>query len=377
MKRIVALLVFLAYAECAIARPIGDLQPADFRDQLSRQSRVSLSPSIASRSRSLHAASLPQLIEWTAPVSKNAPYRYGKDFTAYWKASNTHGQRSGKTLEAVLAWRANQLNIRQGTPTRFLVTAAEGFHSHAADLIEVGETGAELSRYQAKLKLKLQSASRYLADTRYEGMTLLTTRDGYLRVTKQLAAKEASALRRGIDLAPRWQLVRDAIASNRLPSVFGGRSLPSLAGINHYALKSAKVQFIAHAAGHAPQALSRASTFGRVGGPILLGADLALTIYLQNQDYRRYMAGEIGGEYFAAKSSLRVIQSGLATYSAFSPEPFSKGITAAMVVVLIGVDVGLEAVQHRRESAARAILNDIDQEEQFQAARVHLLTAKM
>jgi len=371
MKRLLAL-VLLVSAESALASPASDVQTAEFREHLFRQSRLSLSPSIAGRSRSLQAASLPQLIEWTAPVSKSAPSHYGNDFLTYWKASNTHGQRSGKTLEAVLAWRANQHHLRQGIPTRFLVTAAEGFHSHAADLVEIGADGAEVSRFQLKLRLNLRSASRYLADPRYEGMTLLTTREGHARVGKELAAKEVNALRRGIDLDPKWQLVRDALSSDRLPNKFAARRLPTLRGVDRYAYKSARAQFIAHAS----QGVTKGSTISRIGGRTFLVADLTLTAYLQNKDYWRFNAGEIDGGYFAAKSSLRLLQAGLATYSLFSPEPFSKGLTAAMAVVLIGADVGLEVVQHRRENAARAILNDIDREERFQAARAHLFTAE-
>jgi hypothetical protein len=302
--------VLVGHSACLLARPMTGLSEAALRQRLHSSGRNFISARLMNGTRTLEARSLSELVAWTAPVSAVAPQRY--DFQSYFRAANLHGQRSGKTLEAVFAWRANQHAIRQGLPNRFLVTAAEGFHTHAADLVEVVD-GQAVASYQAKLRLNLKSASRYLVDPRYEGMRLLTTRESHNRVVRELAKREASALRRGVPLAQKWQRVRDAIDSGGLPARFAGRPLPTLRGTNSLTQRTTKAQFVSHLRVNTNMA-AHSHTLGiaRVAGRTLVAGDFIFVTYFQYKDTRRLMAGEIQGDMYAARTTLRGVQSGLA-----------------------------------------------------------------
>jgi hypothetical protein len=88
---------------------------------------------------------------------------------------------------------------------------------------------------------------------------------------------------------------------------------------------------------------------------------------------RRYRNGDLSGNFLAAKTGMRGIQATLAIYTFASPEPFSKITSGGIVVVLLAADVGTEVVQQRRERAAQRILDQIDRDERFHAARTSLL----
>lgn len=366
----------LGSASFSIAAPAGLQVDSVMRQALYHQSRASIrNASAIQSSRTLQASSMRQLIKWTAPVSRSAPVQYGNDFARYWLASNRRSQRLGNTLEAVLAWRANEQYMRQAMPSRILVTAAEGYRTHGADLVEIAADGQELARYQVKLRLTLKSAGKHLANPKYFGMPLLTTRESHAELVEALAKKQANALRRGIELNPKWQRIADALENGRLPSTFGGRTLPTQRGLERLARKAASEQFLAHAAtaeqiSLAPSKLMRVA---RVGGRFVAVGDIALTGYLQYQDMSRYTSGKIPGDYLIAKSSLRGVQIILGTYTLISPEPISKAISGTLVVILVGVDAGIEVVQRRREQNAGEIMTHIDRDERFQAARLAII----
>lgn len=355
-----SVLLLLTSVNLLSARPLADVPYTELRQRLYSASRAVNAPSGITSRRTLQAKSMAQLIEWTAPVSKSAPAKY-VDFETYYRAANLHGQRSGKTLEAVFAWRANQQAVHKGLPSRYLVTAAEGFPGHHADLIEIAD-GKEIAKYQAKLRLSLKSASRYLADPRYEGMKLVTTRESYRRVVNDLARKEAGALRRGMPLAPSWKRVWNAINSGRFPGQFAGRSLPSLRGVDALTRKSTFAQFASDA--------NRGSYLGRA----VFAGNSVLIVYLQYQDTQRLIAGDTQGDLYAGRTALRVLQAGIATYALATVEPGTKLGSAVIAVAMIGVDVGLEIVRQRRLKASHAVLAQIDRDEQFHVARQSLLT---
>ena len=100
--------------------------------------------------QTLRANSMRELVARTAPISPDAFLKYGGDWQSYWAASNLQNQRSGKTLEAVFAWSANEQRAHLNVPDRMLVTAAEGLPTHPADLVDVAPDGSILGEYQVK-----------------------------------------------------------------------------------------------------------------------------------------------------------------------------------------------------------------------------------
>jgi hypothetical protein len=337
-------------------------------------------PNLFSSSRTLQAKSLRELIQWTAPVAKNAPLRYD-NFAAYWAASNQTGQRSGKAFEAVLARRANASAIDKRLGTQVLVTSVEGFPAARSDLVTIGRNGEVLERFQAKLTMNVRRAYGHLIDPRYQGHALLTTRESHQGVRAELQRKELNAARRGIALDPKWQTVRDAIDRGRMPNTWAGKPLPSKAGLGKLAEKAAREEFAMRAAAlrqaNSSERLLRLATNEQRFAKGFYIIDVATTGYLEYRDIDRYLRGDIGGDRLAAKSGIRVCQVSLATYSLLSPEPVSKMVTGAVVVVILAVDVATDVIYDRiyeREAeSARRILAAVDRTERYHAVRAGVL----
>ena len=332
-----------------------------------------------SRQLTLQAKSMRDLVEQTAPISRNALPNYQGDWQAYWIASNSRNQRSGKTLEAVLASRANVHRGRLGLPDRMLVTAAEGFPAHAADLVDVAPDGIVLRKYQVKWGWK--STVKALQDPKYEGMRVLTTRESFTQIGRELQAAEATAARRGLPLRKEWQVVRDALDSGRLPGSWSGKHLPSAASVERYSLSHVKKYFAAGANRIAPRAAPKIRELliasGKVTGKTLIVVDVASMGYFEYADVNRYRSGEIGGGYLTFKSTLRASQLSLAYYAAASPEPATKAVAAFAAGVLVIVDMASDPIyQHayeRRKDAAAMVLASVNRDERYYAARVQLL----
>lgn len=336
----------------------------------------------------LQAKSMRELALRTAPIAKDAFQRYGGDVGRYFAASNRRNQRAGKTLEAVIAWRVNAQRAKLGISDRMLVTAAEGYPGHAADLIDIAQDGSILGKYQVKWGETSgpgwKSTIKALRNPKYQDMTILTTRESWQTIARKLSAAEARAARRGIALAPKWQVVREAIDSERLPRIVGGKHLPRAAAVQRFAESMVRRFFGEKAAQSVPRTAAKLGQLapvlagtGKVLGRVLVVADIAGTGYAEYHDIQRFRAGEIGPYYLAFKSYLRVYQLDLALLAVLSPEPLTKltaGILAgALVVVDLASDQIYDLVYKRRQDAARVVLESIDREERYHAARFSLV----
>jgi hypothetical protein len=333
--------------------------------------------------RTLRAKSMRELVAWTAPIAKDAYDRYGGDWMRYWTASNARNQRSGKTLEAAIAWRVNAQRERLGIADRMLVTAAEGYPGHAADLVDVAPDGSVLKKYQVKWGWK--STVKALVDPKYRDMSILTTRQSFQTIEKRLIAAEVKAAERGLPLTPKWRLLRAAVESGRLPGEVGGKPLPTAAAVRRYAMRRVKETFFAgELARLGPRSVAEAGHMtatlagsGRALGKLVIFADVAGTAYAQYLDVQHYRAGEIGGRYLAFKSGLRASQLALAYYAVASPEPATKFVAGIGAGVFIVIDLASDPVYRmvyaRRRDASLALLNTIDRQARYHAARAQLL----
>jgi hypothetical protein len=341
---------------------------------LRQEARAKTIRNFVSTRKTLSKETLGELIQSTAPVSREAPRQY-PNFASYWRMANGNGQRTGKAFEAVLAWRANRV-LSNGES--MLVTAVEGFPSDPIDLVRVSAKGEVLQRYQAKLRLSLKSASKHLADPRYTGKTLVTTREPMERVLRELKAEIEKAARRGTTLAPKYQQVADALENGHLAKTWFGKDLPNLKGLDHLAKKQTRKLFnehgsqIASASGRKAGASAAAK---KLVGHAFVVLDLGEMGYVSYRDARRYSRGEIGGDYLAVKGTIRTGQVGIVIALLLNPEPF---VTKAASVVLIVADAGYEAyydghVQRVRQEATRRMLEAIDRDERFYNVRRELL----
>jgi len=316
--------------------------------------------------------SLEQIVNRTAGrVSERAFQRY-RTFSSYWQVSGS--QRTGKALEALIAFLDNERWIAAGSRERSLVTAAEGGSHHGADLVRLGRTSEIVGHYQ--VKLGWQQAVNALRDPRYEGMFILTTQDSLDVIERQLLRCEQSALRRGHPLGEPWCTVRRALEEGRLlRTTPAGASLPSRAMAELLARDAAQ-QCWEELQASASQSGRMAGRWGRIvnaGGRLLIVADTAGSIYFTYQDVGRYQAGEIGPGYLSLKLGIRGAQQGFAYYALFTPEPSTKLLATTVVVVLVAVDVGSEWVHELALGAERRttqrILETIDREERYHAVR--------
>jgi hypothetical protein len=324
--------------------------------------------------KTLSKETLGELIQSAAPVSREAPRKY-PNFASYWRMANGNGQRTGKAFEAVLAWRANRV-LSNGES--MLVTAVEGFPTDPIDLVKVSAKGEVSQRYQAKLRLSLNTASKHLGDSRYTGKTLVTTRESMERILRDLKLETEKAARRGTTLAPKYQRVADALQNGHIAKTWFGRDLPALKGLDQFAKKETRKLFDEHG-------YQIASASGRKGGVSAAAKnlaghafavlDLGGVVYDFYRDARRYSRGEIGGDYLAVKGTIRTGHASIVVALLLNPEPF---VTKATSVVLIVADAGYEMyyngyVQRVRQEATRRMLEAIDRDQRVYNAQRELL----
>ena len=375
-----ALVLASVVAEVDMARGQSLLaSPRSTAEQVRRQAHALMaSPDLLRGSKTLQARTMRDLVQLTAPVARDASRRYLGDFEAYWRASNLRNQRLGKTLEAVIAWRANEGFKANGSQHRVIVTAAEGFPHDPADLVELAPDGTVVRRYQ--VKLGANAAIKALSDPKYADMSVITTSDSLRKIEQSLLKAESRAAGRGIPLSPQWMPVRESLNSGRLVQTVGGKPLPQFNAVMRYGLAAARRLF--NPLETSPLSMSRLSTSGlpawlpKTLGKGVVVVDVAATGYAEWRDIQRFRRRTIGGKYLAAKTSLRVAQVSLAVYALVTPEPGSKTAAALGSIVLVVVDVAsdpvYELVRGRRELAARRLLESIERAERYHAVREHL-----
>ena len=213
-------------------------------------------------------------------------------------------------------------------------------------------------------------------------MGILTTRDSFSILEKELASAEAKAARRGLSLSPEWQGVRDAIDGGRLPGSWAGKQLPTAESIKRLSLAHVQEHFAASADRLAPRVTGQMgelmSTSSKVVGKALVVVDVAGTAYFEYVDVNRYRSGEIGGGYLTFKSTLRASQLSLAYYAAATPEPVTKAVAGVASIVLVVADIASDPIYQyayqRRKEAAAMVLESVKREERYYAARQQLLS---
>jgi hypothetical protein len=291
-------------------------------------------------------------------VTLKAFSAYGASFSKYWGV--TRKSRSGKAFEAIVASRESLRLARTGDARRLIVTAAEGGRAHPADLLLRSADSAIARQYQ--LKLGAKAGAMAVTKEKYAGMTILLPRDQMKLVARKLAEAEAKAARRGLPLAPRWRAVKEAIEEGRLTSRLpSGTLAPSRRTIERFAKWHT---------GKIWKGMDRVGTW--VGRGMLV-VDVAEAGYTTYSDIQRYRAGEIGGEYLAARGSLRTVQVGLGIYAAVTPDPFSKAAAAVGIVVIIVSTEVIDSVHEARRAAADRLIADIDRTEQYRSVQRSLL----
>jgi hypothetical protein len=337
------------------------------------------------KSNTLEIGSLDELIERVAGKIRPASFEKWGNFNAYWEA--TKSQRAGKVFEAINAYVENRRLARSGDAMRLLVTAAEGKPAHPADVLRALRTDEGfLVGGHDQYKFGWKAAKNAVAESKYAGMTIVTSPDQMQIIEHELQKAEAKAIRRGLPLASKWEGVKDAIQEGRLTA-----RMPSgtMATTREYVFFHTRRVYQAmwtrlERAAEATQ-IARLSRFravsgtlkvlGKVAGGALVVLDVAAVGYQTYDDVLRYRAGEIGGGYLAAKSSMRGLQLSLAYYTFFAPDPtmVTKIVTGVAVVVLIVADDVSDRVYEARRDESRRLMESIDRDERFYAARKQLL----
>lgn len=382
-RHLVLLLTLAAGLATAPAQARSVLSSAPSAAELRSQQLRQLAPY-----RGQHTLRLRQLSELLPAVTGRpslAKYiKYGGNFRRYWRAGES--AFVGKGFEAIVALRENSRRAATGQTNRLLVTAAEGFGSDAADIVDMADDGRVLHRFQAKLGAG--AAKQALFDARYTGMTIITTPESFAEIRAELARQQVNALRRGIVLDARTQHVAHAVASGRLTdSIAHGIQAPSrreaarivrhqVAGEwrtlgRRIAIPTRVMTTVTRPMLSAGRLLQTNRVFARG----LLVADVGLAAYRTYGDFYRYRAGEISGGYLAFKASLRSAQVGLTIYATVIPaDPASKGLAAfaaGACIVLDTVSDPLHALWHAPTDAG--LLAQLENHERASCVRQSLL----
>ncbi len=159
--------------------------------------------------------SLQELVDRVAgKPSRSAYIKYGGDLASYWETASA--QRAGKTFEAMIAYRDNHpglwkrlLRAARGNKDRIVVTAAEGASGHPADLLKIDKHGVIVHQYQLKLGWQ-ETVKALQKDSKYAGMSILTTQDSLEIIQKKLLQAEQAAQRllESIDRDERYHATR-------------------------------------------------------------------------------------------------------------------------------------------------------------------------
>ena len=264
-----------------------------------------------------------------------------------------------------------------GRKDRIVVTAAEGASGHPADLLKIGKHGRIVQQYQAKLGW--QAAVKALRDPKYAGMSILTPKDQLAIIKQKLLQKEQAALRRGVPLSEDWSAVKQAFKEGHLRGAKWTRPKIIIQAKQTLVQPWQEMGAAGQTARHSARGLETLARLGNVAGKALIVADAAGNVYFTYHDMQRFQAGEIGGGYLALKTGLRGAQVSLTYYAVVSPEPFSKGVAAVAVVVLVTADIATEWVHDvfsaAEQEATRRLLESIDRAERYHATRRYLLYA--
>ena len=331
--------------------------------------------------------SLDELIQrTTGQPSAGKVAKYAGDLDAYWQASES--AFSGKAFEAMIAHQENLRLAAAGRSERMCVSAVESElgPAHPADLVLIDDTGRVIQRYQCKLGGK--AAIDALNDAKYAGMTILTPDDQFEWIGRELLEKQASAMRRGIDLDPYWARVEAAINEGRLNDLPSGAALPLRTEATERALSVVAKSWeeLASATEVPGKVIQKALTSitripgaggaGRVFGHCLIVLDVATNVYLSYADYQRFEDGEIGAHYFAFKLSLRSTQTAAVIWAAVAdPEPMTKGVLIVAGVALVAVNVGSDFLYGEAQMRTRQMLGALERDERYYLARRDVLAS--
>ena len=291
-------------------------------------------------------------------VTRKSFLKYGRQFGRYWEV--TKRGRSGKAFEAIVASFENRRLARMGDARRLIVTAAEGARTHPADLLV--RTADSTVAEQLQLKLGWKAAASAITKEKYAGMTVLLPRDHMQLLARELAKAEAKAARRGLPLAAKWMAVKDAVEEGRLTSRLpSGILTPTRRTIERFARWQTQNLW------------NRMDVVGEWAGRGVLIVDVAEAGYQTYSDVNRFRAGDIGGAYLAARSSMRGVQVGLGVYAATTPEPLSKTVaTVAIIVIVVSSEVTDRVHESRCQEASR-LIERIDRDEKYRVVRRHLV----
>jgi len=145
-------------------------------------------------------------------VRPQAIEKHAGSFDSYWNASRP--QREGKAFEAILADTTNRRVAATGGTQRIIPTAHLGYPQHAADLIELDNTGRVVRRIQSKLGF--DNVLGALRDPKYAGMDIVTDQNTLDSLRKELAKRAESASARGVSLPTEHRALQEALDSGRL-----------------------------------------------------------------------------------------------------------------------------------------------------------------
>lgn len=300
--------------------------------------------------------------------------KYGGDFDKYYEA--VESQRAGKVFEAMDVFKKNRELARSGSSRRFLVTAAEGYPGHAADVLEINP----LVKRQFQYKSNWNNGQSALFEPKYSGMKIVIPKDKMEILKQNLNKAESKALRRNVALSPKWQTTKKAILDRRI--IASSLSTKDIKAASKRTLQAEwnKLVFEIEARSTSNVVKSSSATAGSkvvgktvAGGLIVLG--IAAEGYQTYTQWERYRSGEIGGDHFTTKLTMQGAQIGLAGALFAAPEPIVTKIGGLVVIVLVfaGGDQIVETSIEKRQEHAKHILETIDRDERFYSARQQLL----
>lgn len=185
--------------------------------------------------------SLDELMDRTVGKVRDAAVaRYESDFDAYWKASQT--SREGKALEAIACDTVNKRNAATGDGTRWTTTAAQGHPTHPADIVEINASGKIVRHVQ--VGKGYSNVLNKLSDAKYAEMDILTDKETFEALQKELRREVVRANSVGRPLQPKFAALQKAVKSGRLLEKLPcGAPLPTRSHISKVAFDHARKLF--------------------------------------------------------------------------------------------------------------------------------------
>jgi hypothetical protein len=118
-----------------------------------------------------------------------------------------------------------------------------------------------------------------------------------------------------------------------------------------------------------------ATTTLKVAGRILIVVDYGANAYATYSDYSRWQEGEIGGGYFAYRTSLHSAQMALTTYAIYAPDPttVSKWAAAVLAVAVATADMVSDPIYEASQARSRELLSDLERDERYLYCRANIL----